>query len=104
MTPPQATEAGLWVILAARAKYAAGWSGPDVWHSHEMRRQMLAMWAYVADRYKGVDRIAGYEIMSEPRTKTVSQARVRDFMRDGCEAVHRSDPRSLCVVGPRVSG
>ena len=99
----QASEAGLWVILAARAKYAAGWSGPDVWHSHEMRRQMLAMWAFVADRYKGVERIAGYEIMSEPRTKTVAQAKVRDFMREGCEAVHRSDPRALCVVGPRVS-
>jgi hypothetical protein len=36
----QATEAGLWVIIAARAKYAAGWSGPDVWHSHELRRQV----------------------------------------------------------------
>ena len=26
---------------------------------------------------------------------------VRDFMREGCEAVHASDPRALCVVGPR---
>ena len=79
----QATDAGLWVILAARAKYAAGWSGPDVWHSATMRRQMLAMWSFVARRYKDIDRIAGYEIMSEPRTKTVAQARVRDFMREG---------------------
>ena len=39
--------------------------------------------------------------MSEPRTKIVSQANVRDFMREGCEAVHAHDPRALCVVGPR---
>ena len=39
--------------------------------------------------------------MSEPRTKTVPQDRVRDFMREGCEAVHLEDPRALCVVGPR---
>ena len=97
----QATDAGLWVILAARAKYAAGWSGPDVWHSATMRRQMLAMWSFVARRYKDIDRIAGYEIMSEPRTKTVAQARERDFMREGCEAVHAADPGALCVVGPR---
>ena len=50
---------------------------------------------------RGVERIAGYEIMSEPRTKTVSQSNVRDFMRRGCEAVHAEDPRALCVVGPR---
>ena len=96
----QATDAGLWVILTARAKYAAGWSGPDVWHDHTMRRQMLAMWEFVAARYRGVGRIAGYEIMSEPRTKTVPQSKVRDFMREGCEAVHRADPAALCVVGP----
>ena len=103
----QATDAGLWVILAARAKYAAGWGlgQPDVWShepaGHEVRRRMLAMWQFIAKRYKGVERIAGYEIMSEPRTKTVSQSNVRDFMRQGCEAVHREDPRALCVVGPR---
>ena len=50
---------------------------------------------------RGVERIAGYEIMSEPRTKTLSQSNVRDFMRQGCEAVHAEDPRALCVVGPR---
>lgn len=39
--------------------------------------------------------------MSEPRTKTVAQEKVRDFMREGCEAVHAVDPGALCVVGPR---
>ena len=91
------------VILAARAKYAAGWGlgQPDVWSSPVLRRQMIAMWRFVAERYKHVERIAGYEIMSEPRNKGVSQAVVHDFMAEGCAAVHAADPRALCVVGPR---
>jgi len=39
--------------------------------------------------------------MSEPRTKTESQASVRDFIRGACEVVHSEDPGALCVVGPR---
>ena len=100
----QLTEAGFWVILTARSKYAAGWDlevAPDVFHSIALRDRMYRMWRFVAERYKWTDRIAGYEIMSEPRTKTVSQTGVRDFYRGGCDAVHRADPDALCVVGPR---
>ena len=100
----QLTEAGFWVILTARAKYAAGWdpeAAPDIFESIALRRKMYRMWRFVAERYKWTDRIAGYEIMSEPRTRTVSQIGVRDAMRGGCESVHRADPRVLCVVGPR---
>ena len=99
----QCIDAGLWVILAARAKYAAGCGlgQEDVWGSATLRQQMISMWRYIAERYKFTDRIAGYEIMSEPRNKGVSQAAVRDFMREGCDAVHEADPRALCIVGPR---
>ena len=147
----QATDAGFWVIIAARAKYAAGWdtrSAPDIFHDASLKRKWEVMWAWVADRCaarhstsrsasslsvvelgrgyystslrprsislnacvfsrlppppdKHTNRIAGYEVMSEPRTKTVPQWQVRDAMRGGCEAVHRADAASLCVVGPR---
>lgn len=56
--------------------------------------------AVVAARHRHLDRVAGYEIMSEPRTKTVAQRDVLEFMREGCEAIAQSDPRALCVVGP----
>lgn len=98
-----ATQAGLWVILAARAKYAAGYTWPDqpdVWHDQKLRVTMLEMWRFVAARYRHLDRVAGYEIMSEPRTKTVSQREVMAFMGEGCEAIAQSDPRALCIVGP----
>jgi hypothetical protein len=95
----QATEAGFWIILAARATYAAGWNpeeaSSDVWNDLELRERMYAMWRTVARRYKWTDRIAGYEIMSEPRTKSESQASVRDFLRGGCEVIHAEDPGEL---------
>ncbi|KAL1500339.1 hypothetical protein AB1Y20_013003 [Prymnesium parvum] len=101
----QATEAGLWVILTARAKYAAGWDPPeaqnDVWSDPKLKHMYYEMWRHVARRFRWTDRIAGYEIMSEPRTKTESQASVRDFIRGACEVVHSEDPGALCVVGPR---
>ena len=99
----QATEAGLWVILAARAKYAAGYTWPeqpDVWHDTELRTKMLKMWTFLAARYRHLDRVAGYEIMSEPRTKVVSQEYVMEFLQEGCDAIAKGDPRGLCVVGP----
>ena len=99
----QATERGLWVIIAARAKYAAGWdwpAQPDVFHDASLRRKYYAMWSFVAARYSAWARVAGYEIMSEPRTKVVPQAEVMEFMQGGCDAVHAHDPRALCVVGP----
>ena len=100
----QATEVGLWVVLAARCKYAAGWDlrqAADIWHDEALRRRWVAMWAWVAARYRDWPRVAGYEVMSEPRTKTVAQWQVRDAMREACDAVHRADPGALCVVGPR---
>jgi hypothetical protein len=99
----EATAAGLWVILTARAKYAAGWGWPgepDVWHSPALVDKYFAMWGWIAERYSTWERIAGYEIMSEPRTKDAAPEHVASFMRGGCDAVHRSDPRALCIVGP----
>ena len=58
----QATERGLWVIIAARAKYAAGWdwpAQPDVFHDASLRRKYYAMWSFVAARYSTWTRVAG---------------------------------------------
>mmetsp|Transcript_25424 Transcript_25424/g.54932 ORF Transcript_25424/g.54932 Transcript_25424/m.54932 type:complete len:247 (-) Transcript_25424:113-853(-) len=58
------------------------------------------MWEALARRYVSWDRIAGYEIMSEPRTKVVPQSAVMQLMADGCAAVRRHDPHALCILGP----
>ena len=99
----QITDAGLWVIITARAKYAAGYTwpdDPDVFHNSELRRRFYDMWRFIAREFSGTDYIAGYEVMSEPRTRSVSQKDVMSFMAGGCDAVHEADPRALCVVGP----
>ena len=49
--------------LAAFARYAAGWGGPDVFNDEHMRRQFYDMWSWVAARYRWTNRIAGYEVM-----------------------------------------
>lgn len=62
----QATGAGLWVVLAARAVYAAGQNyiddpGADVFHNATLRRMFGAMWRHVAGHYASWDRIGAYE-------------------------------------------
>lgn len=84
--------------VAARSKYAAGYTWPkepDVWHSAPLRRKYLEMWRHVATRYKDQPGIAGYEIMSEPRTKVVSQHDVARFYAEACAVVRSVDPRAL---------
>ena len=99
----QLTQAGLWVIISARAKYASGYTwpdDPDVFHDPALKHKFYEMWRYVAREFANTDRIAGYEIMSEPRTRDVGQKTVMEFMAGGCDMVHEADPRALCVVGP----
>ena len=99
----QMTNAGLWVVVTARVKYAAGYTwpnDPDVFHDDELKRRFYVMWRWVARQLNDVDNIAGYEIMSEPRTRSVSQRDVMAVMAGGCDAVYEEDPLALCIVGP----
>mmetsp|Transcript_31958 Transcript_31958/g.95996 ORF Transcript_31958/g.95996 Transcript_31958/m.95996 type:complete len:245 (+) Transcript_31958:431-1165(+) len=57
-------------------------------------------WVYVATRYRNVDNILAYEILSEPRDKDATASQVRDFYSKGCAAVHAVDAATPCLVGP----
>ena len=98
----EVTNAGLWAILACRGKFAAGQipSEGDVFTNATLRHQMFTMWQTVARRYRSWDRVAAYEIMSEPRDKLVSESTVHDFYSAGCAAVHAVDAATPCMVGP----
>ncbi|KAL1521572.1 hypothetical protein AB1Y20_021231 [Prymnesium parvum] len=94
----------LWAVLTVRASLAAGEpvAGRDlhtVFDDHELRSRFLQMWTTVAKRCRGLDMIAGYEIMSEPRVQNTAPEVVRDFYRAGCAAAHSGDPRTPCIVG-----
>ena len=70
---------GLWVILAAKARYAAGeaWPRvPDVFHDERLAERYRAMWAYLATALAGEEGLAGYDVMSEPSNKHVAQSEV----------------------------
>ena len=105
-TVKAATEGGVWAILTLRSELGAGQNYDtdpmaDVFHNGTLRAQMYAMWAHVAAHYASFDRIAAYEIMSEPRDKTVDPALVRAFYDGGCAAAAGADPRTPCMVGGR---
>lgn len=99
-----ATDQGLWVILAVRGEYVAGQlydrePGTVIFRNKTLANMALAMWRHVAAHYASFDRIAAYEILSEPRDKTIDAAKVRDFYESGCQAVQQADPRTPCLVG-----
>lgn len=95
-----ATGAGLWITLTSRAAEAAGDGGPGrtVFNNVTLADQMVAMWRFLAKRYANTDFIAGYEVMSEPRTEGVDI--VHPFQQRACDAVKSADPMAICFVGP----
>lgn len=95
------TNMGIWVIVTARAAEAAGdgGTGHTVFTNPDMRSKMISMWRFLAERYKDHANIAGFEVMSEPRTDNVDGV-VHKFHEDACAAVWSQDARAVCFVGP----
>ena len=70
----QATNEGVWVILTARSEWGAGGHDldknmfqPATNEPKDLRRRFWTAWQHVIRRYKTWDRIAAWEILSEPR-------------------------------------
>lgn len=95
-----ASGTGLWVTLTSRAAEAAGdgGQGHTVFTNATLADQMVAMWRFLAGRYATADRIAGYEVMSEPRVDGAEI--VHPFEQRACDAVKAADPGAVCFVGP----
>ncbi|EOD23906.1 hypothetical protein EMIHUDRAFT_206882 [Emiliania huxleyi CCMP1516] len=96
---------GFWVIIAAKARFAAGESYPeaaDVFHDTRLASAFEAMWRHIAAAMVDQPMLAGFEVMSEPRSKVTEQATVRRFYESVCSGVHLADRRIPipCVVGP----
>ena len=90
----------MWVTITARASLAAGdgGEGGTVWSNATLRQQMVGMWGFLARRYSGWDRVAGFEVMSEPRVDDA--AAIHAFHLDACGAVWAADAAAICFVGP----
>ena len=100
-----ATRAGLWVILAVRGEYLAGQNyasdpGSSVFRNATLLARLQGMWAHVAAHYSTFDSMAAYEILSEPRDKTVPPEAVRNVYEQACAAAHAGDAATPCMVGP----
>lgn len=91
----------MWSTVTLRGSLAAGdgGEGATVFTNTTLRAQLISMWGFLAARYAHIDRVAGYEVMSEPRTDHPA-AEVHQFHADACAAVWAADPRAICFIGP----
>lgn len=89
-----------WSIITARSADAAGDGGVGhtIFTNDTLKEQWLAMWSFLAARYKGTNNIAGYEVMSEPRTAAPAST-VHAIQVEACNAVWAHDPRASCIIG-----
>ena len=89
-----------WSIITARSADAAGdgGAGHTIFTNTTLKEQWLAMWSFLAARYAGTNNIAGYEVMSEPRT-TASASIVHAIQVEACNAVWAQDSRASCIIG-----
>ena len=97
------TARGIWVILAAKGRYAAGEGWPaitDVFHDSDLARRFRELWRHLARELRAMPMLAGFEPLSEPRNKAVPQSAVVRFYEGVCGAIHSVDDRMPCVVGP----
>ena len=94
------TAAGAFAVITARSALAAGDAGANasVFDNATLRKHWVTMWGAVARRFASTDNIAGYEVMSEPRTSASFEA-VHAAQREACDAVWAHDPRAACVIG-----
>ena len=94
-------EAGLWAIVTMRASLAAGDGGANktLFDNATLAGQATGLWRFLASRYRSWDNVAGFEVLSEPRTELPASA-VHAYQERACEAVWSSDPLTACVVGP----
>ena len=94
-------ELGAWSIITARSAQAAGDGGPGktIFTNTTLKGQWLAMWGSLAKRYATTDNIAGYEVMSEPRTN-VNTSYVHQLQQEACDAIWAADPKAACLIGP----
>lgn len=94
-------EAGLWAIVTMRASLAAGDGGVNqtLFDNATLASQAAGLWSFLASRYRSWSNIAGYEVLSEPRTEQPASV-VHAYHKQACDAVWASDPLAACVIGP----
>ena len=89
----RATDAGVWVILTGRSQIGAGqnWQSKpqeNFFHNDDLANRFYTAWNHVVQRYKSWDRIAAYEVLSEPRDQGVTPKQVQSFYYKACVGIH----------------
>ena len=95
---------GLWVILDLHA--APGCQNHDwhadsagqarLWTSRSFQHRTVALWEFLADRYKGEPQVAGYDILNE--AVVADDALLNDLYRRVVRAIRTVDPHHLIFL------
>lgn len=92
------TAKGLWAVVTLRGERAATTIFTGAGKAR--KQELLVAWAWVAGQLRGRHRIAGYEVLSEPRISSNEGWWVGDYYSRCCGAVQAADPGTACFVGP----
>lgn len=76
--------------------------GNALWTEPENQQRLIALWAAIAERYRGEATIAGYDLLNEPRPTTSRQQWV-DLAGRLVSAIRQVDPKHLLFIERTLS-
>jgi hypothetical protein len=87
---------GLWVDLAIRGGDCDFWTDPSI------QQRFVAMWEFLANRYRNTPYIGMWEILSEPHPTgaRMNNGLVRALFERTISAIRTVDPATPIVIGP----
>jgi hypothetical protein len=94
----------IWVILdlhAACGAQSGDWHADSLghaffWEKPIYQRRTIALWEFLADRYRGVPYLAGFELLNEPAPAHVSQ--LIGFYRELIQRIRAVDPQRIIFL------
>ncbi len=94
----------LWVILDLHAACGAqnhDWHSDStgdarLWQNRSFQKRTVALWGFLANRYKGEECIAGYDLLNEAVTKNVKQ--LNNFYQECISRIRSADKNHIIFV------
>jgi hypothetical protein len=72
----------------------------DLWRDPALQKSLAGSWRQIADRYKDIPEIAGYDILNEPITPGQARAPWLKLATDITQAIRSVDTKHVVIVEP----
>lgn len=98
---------GFWIVFLATTAGSDERAG-DLWSNPELQKSVVALWKFIAARYKDMPEIAGYDLLNEPIVTWEDKASSRlvwfNLSTDITSAIRSVDPKRVVIVEPTPGG